>query len=153
MVLNLSFHSESFLLYSWKGFGSFWLVSIVTLGISQFLEWTTCFSEHTTPHLGFHSLLKSRSTGNEYIATILLSVPSDFNKNHWLRGQWQIQCKPGMWQFCLFYPKCIGLLHFAFWFYLTMSTPTKLLLKFYQQRKLFSSLIEKFRVLKLFMNL
>lgn len=76
-------HLGFFLFYSY-----FSLMPVVTSGISQFWEWTICFFKHRTPHLGLHSLLKSRSTGNEYSASILLFVPSDFSWNHWVNVSW-----------------------------------------------------------------
>lgn len=52
--------------------GSFWLLSVVASGTFQISEGTVCLSKHTTSHLRFHSLLKSRSAGNISTPSILL---------------------------------------------------------------------------------
>lgn len=153
MNLNLSFHLEASLFYSWKGFGSFWSVSVVTAGTSRFLEWTICFSKHTTSHLGFHSLLKSRSNGKEYCCFHSLGACRLELKPLRERTNQNTMLTLGSDKFAFSTQSMLNTFGFCFLILFNYVNSDWTHAKFYQQRILFSSSVEKFHVLKLFMNL
>lgn len=106
---SLWLHSEAFLLYSWK-VGSFWLGSGVASGIPLISEWTICLTKHTTSHLGSHSLLKSRSSGNTHTSCSFPTCRPRYG--HWLITEksspvWNLTNFP-------FQPQTCWLLVFAF---------------------------------------